>query len=82
MLINLIFLVDLLLNIFIVGVRKIMAKKKHLLLEVLLQICCFIVYVRLFGDYGLEQYANAVGLAMVIYFARLIRIAEFFTELQ
>ena len=80
-LINLVFLVDLTLNIIIVGIRKILMKKKHLLLEVLLQILCIVVFFKLFGG-GLEEFSNGVGLAMTIYFARLIRIADFFTELQ
>lgn len=77
-----VFLMDLILNLVVVRIQIIISKKKHLLLEIILQLVAIIAYVKFYGGSGWGGFENGVGIAMTIYFARLLRIADFFTELR
>lgn len=79
--VNCFFLTDLIANIAVMRFLAMCKKKKHLLLEIILQAACIAVYYKLFGNYQLKEFSNAVGIAMTIYFVRLIRVVEFFSEL-
>ena len=78
---NNIFLADLLMNIAVIGFTEIYKEKKHLILEMILQVACFVLYIYFFaGD--MQHFARTVGQAMTIYFVRLVRTGAFFSELQ
>ena len=79
---NLVFLIDLSLNIGICKIKYIIKNRKHLLLEIALQLCSIATYVNLFSKDKIEDFATGVGFCMAIYMLRLLRIIEYFVELQ
>ena len=78
---NVTFFIDLVLNIYFIGVKQIVKKKKYLLLEGLLQLLTIIVYF--FLMHPTEYYVSkGYNISMTIYLMRLVRVLDFITEIQ
>ena len=80
-LVNTVYLLDLILNICFEGMNQIYEKKKWLLVELIQQLTCIYVYIKFFeGD--IEEITRGSQVIMRVYFVRFIRISEFCTEFQ
>ena len=79
--VNCIFLLDLLLNLFFLGIKKIAKEKKYLLLEVLLQLLAIVDYIIMHDD-GIDRLSDGISIAMTVYLLRMVRILDFITEIQ
>ena len=78
--VNFIFLLDLLLNVFFLDFQKITREKKYLLLEALLQLLSIVDYIIMFDD-GIDKLSDGISLAMTVYLLRMVRILDFITEI-
>ena len=78
---NTAFLVDLVMNLGICQLKYIIKNRKHLLVEIVLQLCSIAVYANLFSKDSLDDFSMGVGFCMTIYMIRLIRLTEYFVEL-
>ena len=80
--VNSVYLLDLLLNIIFEGISRIYLTKKWLLLEMFQQAICLYVYIIYFNKGTVPDIDSGSNIIMRVYFIRFIRISEFFTELQ
>ena len=80
---NTVFLSDLVLNLFFIGIIQVTKKKKYLILEIVLQLSTILVYLYIFDNNAFKAsfLSRGISIAMTIYLLRLVRMLDFITEI-